>query len=114
MAPTIDSASRVKIDHLAMEARLQNSTATAFTTAAGSDFIETWIVVVQMFHEAYIYPVFIVIALLANLFIIGVFLRPVAVKRFGLMTRVYYLIIALSDICYLFSYDLMVNFAVCD
>ena len=93
---------------------MQNSTATPFTTPFESDFIETWIVVVQMFHEAFIYPVFIIVALLANLLITGVFLRPVAVKRCGLMIRIYYLLIALSDICYLISSDLMVNFAVCD
>ena len=84
---------------------MQNSTASPMTTTVGSDFVETWVVLVQMFHEAYIYPVFIVVALLANLII------PVAEKRYGLMTRIYYLIIALSDICYLISFDLMVNFA---
>ena len=113
MAQTIFAAARIESDRLAVEARLQNSTATPFTTVAESVFIETWVVVVQIFHEAYIYPVFIVVTLLANVLIAGVFLRPAA-KRCGTMTRVYYLIIAISDICYLIESDLMVNFGVSD
>ena len=113
MAQTISSAERIERVHLVVDVRLQNFTATSVTTVVESDIIETWVVVVQMFHEAYIYPVFIVVTLLANILIAGVFLRPAA-KRCGTMTRVYYLIIAFSDVCYLIEFDLMVNFGVSD
>ena len=114
MAQTIFATARIESDRLGVKARLQNSSAaTPVTTVAESVFIETWVVVVQMFHEAYIYPAFIVVTLLANVLIAGVFLLPAA-KRCGTMTRTYYLIIAFSDICYLIESDLMVNFGVSD
>ena len=112
-AQTLSTAERIESVRLAEDFRLQNFTAFPVTTVVESDFIKTWVVVVQMFHEAYIYPVFIVVTLFANILIAGVFLRPSA-KRCGTTTRVYYLIIAFSDICYSVDFDFLANFAVSD
>lgn len=113
LAPAISSVTRIG-DRLAVEVYYNNTTVTTdYPTTTSSTFIETWIVVMQMFHEAYIYPVFIIASLLANLLIIGVFLRPAASKQCGAMTRIYYLLIAVADLANVIESDLIINFGVC-
>ena len=70
-----------------------------------------WVQSVQMFHEAYIYPFFVLAGVLANSFIVVAFSFPSA-KRCGRTTRLYYVLIALSDTVRLIEWDLAVNYIV--
>lgn len=64
-----------------------------------------------MLHEAYIYPFFVVAGVLANSFIVVAFSFPAA-RRCGRTTRIYYVLIALSDTVRLIEWDLGVNYIV--
>lgn len=87
------------------------STSNSSDAAAAAHVAKSWVQAVQMLHEAYVYPFFVVAGVFSNALIAVAFSLSSA-RLCGSTTRIYYVLIALADTVRLVEWDLAVNFVV--